>query len=99
MVRLTATLVERSMVRYSPAGVPVLECLLDHRSTQHEAGMPRLVEFEIRALALGEIVTELARVAPGTELAVEGFLAPSRKGSKTLLLHITRFVPAPADGH
>ena len=99
MVRLTATLVERSMVRYSPAGVPVLECLLEHRSTQQEAGMPRLVEFEIRALALGEIVTRIARVAPGTGLAVEGFLAPSRKGSKTLLLHITRFVPAPADGH
>ena len=84
------------MVRYSPAGVPVLECLLDHRSTQQEADLPRLVEFEIRALALGDIVTRLAGVAPGTELAVEGFLAPSRKGSKTLLLHITGFSRLPA---
>lgn len=99
MVHLTATLVERSVVRYSPAGVPVLECLLDHRSTQLEANLPRLVEFEIRAVALGDIVTELSRIAPGTELAVDGFLAPSRKGSKTLLLHITGFAPAPADGH
>ena len=78
-------------MRYSPAGVPVLECLLDHRSTQCEAEAPREVQFEIKALALGAIVTELERVAPGTELAVEGFLAPARKGSKTLLLHITRF--------
>jgi primosomal replication protein N len=77
----------------------VLECLLDHRSTQQEAKLPRLVEFEIRALALGDIVTELARVAPGTELAVEGFLAPSRKGSKTLMLHITAFAPAPAESN
>jgi primosomal replication protein N len=98
LVELSATLVERSSVRYSPAGIPVLECLLDHRSTQLEAGLPRLVEFEVRALALGGIVTELERVAPGTGLDVEGFLAPSRKGSKTLLLHITGFAVAQADG-
>jgi primosomal replication protein N len=79
--------------------VPVLECLLEHRSTQLEAEVPREVEFEIKALALGGIVKELERIAPGTALAVEGFLAPSRKGSKTLLLHITGFarVPAAAD--
>jgi primosomal replication protein N len=88
---LTATLIERSIVRYSPAGVPVLECLLDHRSTQLEAEMSREVAFEIKALALGSIVTDLERVAFGTELAVHGFLAPARKGSRTLLLHITGF--------
>jgi primosomal replication protein N len=71
--------------------VPVLECLLEHRSTQLEAQVAREVEFEIRALALGSLVKELARIDPGTALAVKGFLAPSRKGSKTLLLHITGF--------
>jgi primosomal replication protein N len=74
----------------------VLECLLAHRSTQLEAQVPREVEFEIRALALGSIVNELVRVAPGTALSVEGFLAPARKGSKTLLLHITGFGRLPA---
>ncbi len=80
--------------------MPVLECLLEHRSTQLEAQVPREVEFEIRALALGSIVKELSGVAPGTALAVKGFLAPSRKGSKTLLLHITGFdrLPAADDG-
>lgn len=88
---MAATLVERSVVRYSPAGVPVLECLLGHRSTQLEAEVEREVEFEIKALALGAIVSELENVGPGAELAVHGFLAPTRKGSRTLLLHITRF--------
>lgn len=74
----------------------MLECLLEHRSTQLEAQVPREVEFELRALALGSIVNELSRVAPGTALSVEGFLAPSRKGSKTLLLHITGFGRLPA---
>jgi primosomal replication protein N len=86
---LTATLIERSIIRYSPAGVPVLECRLEHKSTQLEAEAPRQVEFEIKALALGRIVEELESIAPGTELAVQGFLAPSRQGSRTLLLHIT----------
>jgi len=82
-------LVERSITRYSPAGVPVLECRLDHRSTQWEAEAPREVEFEMRALALGGIVAELEALEPGTEVAVRGFLAPTRKGARTLLLHIT----------
>jgi primosomal replication protein N len=86
---LTARLVERSIVRYSPAGVPVVECRLDHRSTQMEAEVPREVTFEIKALALGKIVTEVEQVEPGEEVAVSGFLAPTRKGSRTLLLHIT----------
>lgn len=81
-------------MRYSPAGVAVLECLLDHRSTQLEADVERAVEFEIKALALGSVVAELERVAPGAELAIQGFLAPTRKGSRTLLLHITSFEPA-----
>jgi primosomal replication protein N len=76
----------------------VLECTLDHRSTQMEAEVPREVEFEIRALALGGMVAELERVEPGAELAVRGFLAPTRKGSRTLLLHITGLERLPASG-
>jgi primosomal replication protein N len=94
---MTATLIERSIIRYSPAGIPVLECLLEHRSTQLEAEVERQVEFEIRALALGSLGKELERVSPGTDIAVKGFLAPSRKGSKTLLLHITAFERSPSE--
>ena len=71
--------------------MPVLECLLEHRSTQLEAGMAREVEFEIKALALGGIVKDLEAVDLGTAISVTGFLAPARKASKTLLLHITAF--------
>lgn len=71
--------------------MPVLECRLDHRSTQWEADAPRDVAFEMKALALGSIVSELERLKLGAEIAVRGFLAPTRKGSQTLLLHITAF--------
>jgi primosomal replication protein N len=73
-----------------------MECRLDHRSIQLEAEVPREVEFEIRALALGRVVAELEQVEPGAELAVRGFLAPTRKGSRTLLLHITGLERLPA---
>lgn len=77
------------MLRYSPAGVPVMQCLLEHRSSQLEAEVSRQVQFEIKAVALGTMAAELEAIDPGTELAVRGFLAPLRKGSRTLLLHIT----------
>ena len=93
LIALTARLVERSIIRYSPAGVPVLECRLEHRSTQWEAQAPRAVEFEMKALALGSVVADVEVLEPGAEVAVRGFLAPTRKGSRTLLLHITGIEP------
>jgi primosomal replication protein N len=97
MVSLTAMLTERAMVRYSPTGVPVLECRLSHRSMQQEAGLDRQVEFEIGAVALGELSARLDAIDPGTALAVEGFLAPVRKGAKQLLLLTRIDIADPAD--
>ncbi len=62
-----------------------------HRSTQREAGIDRIVEFEIGALILGDQVREFEPIGPGDDIAVEGFLAPARKTARLLLLHITRF--------
>lgn len=91
MVTLDGELIERGAVRYTPAGVPVLDCRLRHRSEQIEAGLPRSVEFEIAAVALGDLVTVIDQVSPGEWLEVDGFLAPTRKGSPTLTLHITGY--------
>jgi primosomal replication protein N len=35
---LTAALVARKALRYTPAGVPVIECLLEHSGEVQEAG-------------------------------------------------------------
>ncbi len=89
MLGFDATLVERQVLRYTPGGVAVLELRLAHRSVRMEAGSPRDVEFELAAVALGDLVGELDGIELGTELSIEGFLAPARKGSKLLKLHIT----------
>ena len=59
--RLTITAILRSKepLRYSPAGVPILNCRLVHQSEQIEAGLIRSVTCEIPAVAVGDIAARL----------------------------------------
>jgi primosomal replication protein N len=90
-VGLTAALVEREAIRYTPAGVPIVGLKLSHRSVQREAGADRTVELEIAAIAADRIALRIERVPLGTALKLEGFLAPRRRNVKALVLHVTEF--------
>jgi len=85
---LTATAQEVSPLRYTPAGLPAVEMALSHESEVQEAGHPRRVELAISAVALGDVAMLLADTPLGASLSVQGFLAPARKGSNKLVLHI-----------
>jgi primosomal replication protein N len=37
-------------MRYTPAGMPIVNAVLQHRSQQMEAGIARLTEFEVPQL-------------------------------------------------
>ena len=87
-VVLTATVLEAKPLRYTPAGLPALELLLEHESDVQQAGHQRRIELTVSAVALGDIALLLADVGLGTPLSVTGFLAPSRKGSSRLIVHI-----------
>jgi primosomal replication protein N len=89
-VELSAQVLERESVRYTPAGLPALEMLLSHLSEVVEAGHPRRVELTIAAVALGDLALMLADVQLGAVLQVQGFLAPVRKDSVKLKLHLQR---------
>jgi len=90
LVQLDARVIEREPLRHTPAGVPAIEMLLGHESEVVEAGHPRRVELTVSAVALGDLAMLLADVPLGTELRVEGFLAPARKDSVKLKLHMQR---------
>lgn len=90
-VGLTASLLEREAIRYTPAGVPIVGLKLSHRSVQREAGNDRTVEMEISAIAADRMALRIDRVALGTGLKLEGFLAPRRRNVKALVLHVTDF--------
>ena len=88
---LDAILAERGDLRYTPAGIPALECVLKHASVQAEAGGERKVECELTAVAFGEPAIALAKVSTGTELRCKGFLARRYRTGITLALHVNEF--------
>lgn len=87
-VQITAAVIECQPLRYTPAGLPVLEMLLQHESEVVEAGRPRKVEMTVQAVAMGDLARMLAGKAMGNAWRMEGFLAPTRKGSNRLRLHL-----------
>lgn len=89
-VVLSAQLVERGAVRYTPAGLPACDFQLKHESQVTEAGQPRQVFMEMRAVAIGDIAQRLVRLEIGTAGTFAGFLTNQRNGRGTVL-HVTEF--------
>ena len=88
---LTATIAQRAELRYTPVGIPALECTLMHRSRQPEAGGERQVECELHAVAFGDVARSLSAVVVGSAVRCEGFLARRYRTGNAVALHITRF--------
>ena len=85
---LLAEMVERGAARYTPAGLPVCEFSLRHESQLTEAGQPRKVSMEIRALGIGDIAQRLQRLEIGTRGSFAGFLTNQRNG-RGIVFHVT----------
>ena len=88
-LQLTASVVEREPVRYTPAGVPIASCTLQHRTEVVEAGIARQVELTMPAVAAGEVSGRLERCAMCVETLFTGFLAKKNRNARTLVFHIT----------
>lgn len=97
LVRLKGEIAAVEPLRHTPAGLPLMNFRLAHRSVQVEANMERQTEFEVDAVAIGEVSAAVSRFRPGDRVTVQGFLAarhrpsaPNRMalGSK-LVLHVT----------
>ena len=86
---LDATLTQRGDLRYTPAGIPAIDCTLLHASVQAEAGGQRKVECEVFAVAFGDVARKLGRAPVGGGLRCEGFLARRYRTGVTVALHIT----------
>ena len=54
-VLITAQIIERKALRYTPAGLPALDLVLQHESEVTEAQLSRKVKLDIKAVAIGEI--------------------------------------------
>lgn len=88
-IQLAGRLLERGALRYTPAGIPVLEFVVGHVSQQIEAETSRTVECEMACIAAGTPALLLAEGQQGTSVLVSGFLAARSLKRRTPVLHVT----------
>ena len=75
-------------LRFTPAGIPVVEFSLRHASVQTEAGQPRRVELDLPAIVFGPLAQRFADDAPTTRpIMARGFLARRSLRSSQVVLH------------
>ena len=88
---LQANIASKDQLRYTPAGVAVLSFVVEHYSSQTEAGRPRDVALTLDCVAIGDKARSLDQVAPESKLELTGFLGNRSSKSRWVVLHVTEF--------
>ena len=87
LIELTARIAEVSPLRYTPAGLPATNLVLDHESEQMEAGSQRQVRLSIKAVTFGTLAEQASRLDLSQAFRFRGFLASART-NKSIVFHI-----------
>jgi primosomal replication protein N len=87
---LSAVVVQVDTLRYTPAGVPAVNLVLEHQSDVLEMGLKRQVSLILKAVAFGADAQTLSRLALNTALEFDGFLTTARN-HKGVVFHIQAF--------
>ncbi|HQT31892.1 MAG TPA: primosomal replication protein N [Thiobacillus sp.] len=87
---ISGALTQIDPLRYSPAGVPIVEAVVHHRSSQTVASQARQVECELTVQASGSLASQLAQITVGTQVRMEGALNRRSVNSRQLLLILNR---------
>jgi primosomal replication protein N len=89
-VALSGELKDIEPLRHTPAGIPLLNFRLAHKSQQVEAGYKRQVDCELNGIAIGEVAMVMSRMQAGSTVDVEGFLNRKNRMSAQIILHVTK---------
>ena len=89
---LTAILVSKDAIRFTPAGIPVMHCQLEHSGQANEVGVARKIQMSVEALAIGPIQKDLEQMDLGAQAVFEGFLAPKTLRNQKLVFHINHIL-------
>lgn len=91
-VVIDGELLENAVLRYTPAGIAVVDIKLKHQSQQSSAGQERQVELEMTCRAIGEDAMALRHLQAGCRLKVKGYLvARSQRYPGSLVLQINQY--------
>ena len=88
---LTAKIASLEAMRYTPAGLPALNCTLEHESELEEASQKRQVKVVLNAVAFASNAERLKVQTLGSQWSFKGFLAQGRNG-KGVVFHIQEFL-------
>lgn len=89
-MELTGVIAKAPVRSLSPAGVPHCHFVVEHRSVQQEADLPRQVYCRINVVLSGQGSQALTQnIALGSNITVGGFVAyqTGRNGVGRLVLH------------
>ena len=84
---LSASIETLETLRYSPAGLAILDLWLLHESRAKEAGVERVVNLRMKAVAFGAVAQTLSKQDLKAAFRFKGFLNTSRNG-KGVVFHI-----------
>ncbi|UDG83091.1 primosomal replication protein N [Candidatus Vallotia lariciata] len=91
-LQLVASIISRDPVRYTPSGIPIVSCVLQHKSEAIEAGFSRHIELTISALAVGDISSKIMNCELDVCVNFDGFLARKHYNANILIFHITELL-------
>jgi len=82
---IDGVLTQTQALRYSPAGVPIAEAVLTHQGMSDT----RQLVCELTVQASGSLAGQLAKLAAGTQVKLEGALNRRSVNSRQLILIVT----------
>ena len=89
-VVIDGLLLKRGTLRHTPAGIPAINLVIDHRSIQLEAGQRREARCEVDAVAIGELAVTLSKHKLNQPLQFSGFLTRHSVKERRLVLQVVK---------
>ncbi len=89
-LEISGELIQLEPLRYSPAGVPIAEAVILHRSSQTIGHQARQVECELKVQASGNLAGELGKLKISDRVNLQGALSRRSLNSRQLVLILNR---------
>ena len=90
-LQLSAAVVEKNPLRYTPAGLAALDFWLEQTAGILDAGRPRQNQLRLKAVAFDQMAQAIDRLQVGETRGFEGFLSNARFG-KSVVFHIQNLI-------
>ncbi len=89
-LQLSAVVVQVQSLRFTPAGIPAVNLVLEHESQVVEMDTTRQVKLQLKAVAFGAQAEILSRQGLDAVCEFQGFMTNARNG-KGVVFHIQDF--------